>query len=83
MRSTDIQAALRTGKSWQDLHVALASFDLEIKPRGAGLVLATADGAVMVRASRFSRALAMQALQKRWGPYAPFTGQASAGADAL
>lgn len=72
---TDIQAALRNGKSWQDLHVALATFDLEIKPRGAGLVLATADGAVMVRASRFSRALAMQALRKRWGPYASFTGQ--------
>ena len=71
----EIQAALRAGKSWKELHITLATFDLDIKPRGAGLVLATADGALMVRASRFSRALAMQALQKRWGPYAPFTGQ--------
>jgi hypothetical protein len=33
------------------------------------LVLATADGAVMVRASRFSRALSMAALTRRWGAY--------------
>jgi hypothetical protein len=48
---TDIQACLRGGQSWQDLHAVLASYDLEIRPRGAGLVLATADG-IMVRASR-------------------------------
>jgi hypothetical protein len=71
---SDIQACLRSGSSWQDLHGTLAAYDLEIRPRGAGLVLVTADGAVMVRASRFSRALSMAALIKRWGSYAPPTG---------
>ncbi len=66
----DIQACLRSGSSWQDLHTVLAACDLEIRPRGAGLVLATADGTAMVRASRFSRALSMAALTKRWGGYA-------------
>jgi hypothetical protein len=70
----DIQACLRSGTNWQDLHMALAGYGLEIRPRGAGLVLATADGAVMVRASRFSRALSMAALTKRWGAYTAPTG---------
>jgi hypothetical protein len=70
----DIQACLRGGQNWQDLHAVLATYDLEIRPRGAGLVLATADGTVMVRASRFSRALSMAALTKRWGAYAPVVG---------
>jgi hypothetical protein len=66
----DIQACLRSAISWEDLHGTLAAYDLEVRPRGAGLVLATADGAVMVRASRFSRALSLAALTKRWGSYA-------------
>jgi hypothetical protein len=70
----DIQACLRSAASWEDLHATLAAYDLEIRPRGAGLVLATADSTVMVRASRFSRALSMAALTKRWGSYAAPTG---------
>jgi hypothetical protein len=66
----DIQACLRSAARWEDLHATLAAYDLEVRPRGAGLVLATADGAVMVRASRFSRALSLAALTKRWGSYA-------------
>jgi hypothetical protein len=47
----------------------LAVYGLSIKPRGAGLVIATSDGKVAVRASRFFRALSAQALGKRWGLY--------------
>ena len=70
----DIQACLRSGQDWQALHSVLATYDLEIRPRGAGLVLATADGTVMVRASRFSRALSMDSLTKRWGKYTAIAG---------
>jgi len=70
----DIQSCLRTGQSWQDLHNVLAAYDLEIRPRGAGLVIATADGKVMARASRFSKALSMGSLAKRWGRYQAATG---------
>jgi hypothetical protein len=70
----DIQACLRSAASWEELHRTLAAYDLEIRPRGAGLVLATADGAVMVRASRFSRALSTAALTQRWGSYTAPTG---------
>jgi hypothetical protein len=70
----DIQACLRSAASWEELHGTLAAYDLEIRPRGAGLVLATTDGKVMVRASRFSRALSIAALTKRWGSYTAPTG---------
>ena len=71
----EIHRCLRDGQGWQYLHDALAAYDLAIRPRGAGLVIATADGKLMVRASRFSRALSFQSLAKRWGAYAPASGE--------
>lgn len=70
----DIQACLKSGGSWQELHQTLAAFGLAIKPRGAGLVIVTTDGKIAVRASRFFRALSIGALTKRWGTYQPATG---------
>jgi len=70
----EIHRCLRDGQGWQNLHDALAAYDLAIRPRGAGLVIATADGKLMVRASRFSRALSFQSLVKRWGTYTPASG---------
>jgi hypothetical protein len=65
----DIQSCLERDGGWQGLHQTLAVFDLAIKLRGAGLVIATSDGKIAVRASRFFRALSAQALGKCWGPY--------------
>jgi hypothetical protein len=69
---SDIQSCLKGG-SWQALHQMLAIYGLAIKPRGAGLVIATSDGKIAVRASRLFRALSAQALGKRWGAYQPPT----------
>lgn len=60
-----------TGKSWQELHAVLAEHDLVIKPRGAGLVIATADGKIGVKASAVDRTLSYQSLTKRFGEYQP------------
>jgi hypothetical protein len=70
----DIQACLRNGRGWQDLHRVLARYDLDIRPRGAGLALVTADGKLGVRASRISRALSQASLTRRWGAYEALTG---------
>ena len=70
----DIQACLRNGRGWQDLHLVLAGYDLEIRPRGAGLALVTADGKLGVRASRIARALSQASLTRRWGAYEALSG---------
>lgn len=64
--------AVRAGSSWQDLHEALAQFDVEIKPRGAGLVIAHRQGKNWrVKASDVAREVGFKALTDRWGPYVP------------
>lgn len=58
-----------TGQSWQDLHAVLAEYDLVIKPRGAGLVIVTADGTIGVKASAVERTLSFKSLTDRFGEY--------------
>lgn len=60
-----------TGQSWQDLHAVLAEHDLVIKPRGAGLVIATIDGKQGVKASAVDRTLSFKSLTDRFGEYQP------------
>ncbi|MBC7907599.1 MAG: relaxase/mobilization nuclease domain-containing protein [Rhodospirillaceae bacterium] len=63
-------------KGWPELHKAAALHGLEIKPRGAGLVLADVtkpDRAV--KASSVDRSLSMGALVKACGPYQPAQGK--------
>lgn len=65
-------AARDGGRGWPELHRAAASYDLEIKPRGAGLVIAhRGDQRLHIKASDVDRGLAMQALTGRLGPYEP------------
>ena len=61
---------LTDGQGWQDLHGTLAKFGLVIRPRGAGLVIATSDGQLAVKASSVDRQLGFKALTDRWGAYA-------------
>lgn len=58
-----------TGQGWQDLHAVLAEHDLVIKPRGAGLVIASADGQIGVKASAVDRTLSYKSLTDRFGEY--------------
>jgi hypothetical protein len=60
-----------TGQGWQDVHALLAEHDLVIKPRGAGLVIVTADGKQGVKASAVDRGLSFKSLKDRFGEYQP------------
>lgn len=63
--------ALTRAGSWADLHGVLAQHGLRITPRGAGLVIGTMDGREHVKASQIDRALSLDALKVRLGPYQP------------
>jgi hypothetical protein len=65
-------SARDSGQGWQELHRVAAGFDLEVKPRGAGLVVThRTDRRLRVRASAVDRGLAMQAMTAALGPYEP------------
>jgi len=59
------------GKGWQGLHRVASAYDLEIKPRGAGLVIGDRSGRLHVRASEVDRVLSIKALTDIFGPYEP------------
>ena len=66
-----LKQCLATGQSWEDLHQVLTAYGLVIKPRGAGLVIATQDGTLGVKASAVDRGLSFKSLSDRWGDYQP------------
>src|ERR1700733_16276237 len=62
--------AQETGQGWQDLHQAAAAYGLEVKPRGAGLVIQVAgDKYARVKPSDIDRRLSFGALRAQWGDY--------------
>jgi len=63
--------ALDQGQSWQDLHAALTVLGLEIRPRGAGLIIAERGGRAAVKASSIDRRLSKGALEARWSAFTP------------
>jgi hypothetical protein len=63
-------AARDSGKGWHELHRVAARYDLEIKPRGAGLVIGhRGDPRLHIKASDVDRGLSMRALTGTLGPY--------------
>jgi hypothetical protein len=64
------------GQGWQGLHQAASAYDLEIKPRGAGLVIGDRSGRLHVKASDVDRGLSIKALTELLGPYEPAGEQA-------
>jgi Relaxase/Mobilisation nuclease domain len=57
------------GQGWQGLHRVASAYDLEIKPRGAGLVIGDRSGRLHVKASDVDRGLSIKALTELLGPY--------------
>ena len=55
--------------SWQELQAELGRFNLEIRERGAGLVISDRDKPLYVKASGIDRSLSKQSLEKRFGPF--------------
>ena len=65
-------AARDSGRSWNGLHDAAARFDLEIKPRGAGIIIAhRSDSRLHVKASDVDRGLSLKAVTDAVGPFKP------------
>ncbi len=61
--------AVETGQGWQDLHAALQEYGLEMRPRGAGLVIVERGTGLRVKASSIDLELSARALERRWGAY--------------
>ena len=62
--------AKKSSKGWQDFHRAAAAYDLVVKPRGAGMVIAHRTmSRLAVKASDVDRALSAKALSEKFGPY--------------
>lgn len=57
---------------WKSLHETAARYGLEIRPRGAGLVIGkTGEPALMLKASDLDRSLAFKRLVDRFGAFEP------------
>lgn len=59
---------------WQQLHTRLAKYNLQIKPRGTGLIIAHKEKQLYVKASDISRQLSKGNLQKKLGEFQPHVG---------
>lgn len=67
----ELAEPVRVATSWDDVHAAFAAHGLEIRPRGAGLVIGSPETGRYARASLAGRDLALQAMTNRLGPYTP------------
>jgi hypothetical protein len=74
---TRLLAALAGTAQWASVHEMLASEGLILKRRGAGLVIASAQGGLAVKASSVHRAFSMKELTSRLGPFEPAMADAS------
>jgi hypothetical protein len=63
----EIANAMREAKTWNELHVILAVHGLQIKKRGAGLVIGSGD--IWAKASQIDRAFSLKGLTDRLGPF--------------
>lgn len=64
-----ILALLENARSWEDAHQGFARYGLELKPRGAGLVVKNRHGRHVVKASAMHRDLSMKKLEARFGAF--------------
>ena len=77
----ELAPAMRQATSWQELHGAAAEHGLEVRQRGAGLVIGEPDSGIWAKASNVGRDLSMKALTDRLGPFQPSERQAEAKAN--
>lgn len=55
--------------TWTEVHEGLAPYGIELKKRGAGLVVAQVDGKGRMKASTLDRSCSLAKLESRLGPY--------------
>ncbi len=58
-------------ESWEAAHQVAAQHGVELRLRGAGLVVVDPANRVGVRASSIERAMSLAQLEKRWGAFVP------------
>lgn len=80
--SRDVAPAMRQATTWPAMHAVVAGHGLEIRARGAGLVIGEPSLGLWARASDCGRDLSMKALTSRLGPFEPGRGATSTGARA-
>lgn len=69
---TEIKEILKDKtKSFEDLQKTLNKYNLELRERGAGLVISDKDRSLFVKASDIDRSLSKSALNKRFGEFKP------------
>lgn len=64
-----ILAAINNCNNWQEFNQAIAKFDIVIRPRGSGLVIASIASGVHVKASSINRALSHDNLVAKFGAF--------------
>lgn len=64
-----ILALLENARSWEDAHQSFSRYGLELKPRGAGLVVKNRHGRHVVKASAMHRDLSLKKLEVRFGAF--------------
>ena len=69
IKRENITEQMRAAATWQDLHNVLGEHGLVIKERGNGLIIATADGKVTVKASTIDRNLSKAKLTAKMGEF--------------
>lgn len=67
----DLQRGLQAAKSWSELHQVFATCGLELRPRGAGLVIAVQGAGPAIKASSLGREFGFGSLTKAFGPFEP------------
>ena len=67
-----ILESLKHAAHWQDLHEALKTYGLSIKPHGNGLVVTDLHGDHAAKASTVDRSLSAKRLQERFGEFRPY-----------
>lgn len=68
-KSPELSSLLETCNSWQDLQKGLADYDLELRKRGAGLVISSKSEKAFCKASHVSSAFAFKALTEKLGDF--------------
>ena len=67
----EVAPALRTASTWQELHAVAADHGLQIKQRGAGLVIGDQELGIWAKCSNVGRDLSSKALTDRLGTFEP------------
>ena len=73
--SIAVLASLEQCQSWEDVHQAFATHGLELRRRGAGLVIKDRYGRQMAKASTAHREFSLKKLEGRFGQFQAAKGQ--------